>query len=808
MTKNYEIPNEDQLVRVSTQDLKSTVQQISIEQGFADQPSITDAISNIVTFIHSSYELDSWTASSVEKILLILRKKPISDNDMDTSREGLAKKPLIIQILILMQTNYNHGFEYGGKRIIWLAIAMHAAVLLKHYNKITESHNILMQFKLAVFFNTDYRRWIWNELPDLRHNTHIGIKEILLILTGILEQIDQELIEVANKSASASIKANKYEVLTKAKKAQIEKILTAYEQAHYPNARKYEKPKPDRQDNVKGPRVKPVRLSDEFLNYTPPNEPTPYHWDTIKDDIEQHSLNFIVGFLEPEAESHEGLMISFEEELDYYDAPYVNYEQLSNELVRHSAPLQTIDLSLQQNYISQRELALNSNVRLLSLAGYQILFKALSFDAIKLKTATDIDCVCAGVLLLSLITALPIKSLMIEGYIRNTKNFNVGKRRAYIQHRLGITERTESFDNDKHENKSDEIKIPIPLWLIETLANNDVPSREEFIAYLKSLRSSLELPYLSLARVESALLVILSRYTPNCNSHIANLICRTPAPHAPAMYYSSHSSEALIGHYKTALSVLNFKGNFALSYITAWHKYTVGSSFALRSDYVRRFIKQLRQWVESSTTKDEHFDRTGVYTWFVFCLLTGVRPNNGIGKTSDIDCNMGWLLINDKPNKSARNHRLVPLCPTLIQHLRSYQDYLIDYQRSHQIKREISQDIDQIQAGDDVSLLRLLAASYDKLVPIKRGMIYKMTKEFIDLNPYWTRHFVRTQLEKLGVSIALINSIIGHEKNRQEVLGKFSSVSKAQIKGVSKSLENIADQLGLNVNPNLPNWSN
>ena len=82
-----------------------------------------------------------------------------------------------------------------------------------------------------------------------------------------------------------------------------------------------------------------------------------------------------------------------------------------------------------------------------------------------------------------------------------------------------------------------------------------------------------------------------------------------------------------------------------------------------------------------------------------------------------------------------------------------------------------------------------------------------MTKEMIDISPYWTRHLVRTQLERQGVNITLINGVIGHEKNRQEALGKFSSLSKDQIKSVGKSFEKIARQLGLNDDIELPNWS-
>lgn len=74
-----------------------------------------------------------------------------------------------------------------------------------------------------------------------------------------------------------------------------------------------------------------------------------------------------------------------------------------------------------------------------------------------------------------------------------------------------------------------------------------------------------------------------------------------------------------------------------------------------------------------------------------------------------------------------------------------------------------------------------------------------MTKDIIDANPYWTRHFVRTQLEKRGVQLPLINTIIGHEKSRQEVLGRFSSCSKADIRRVAPIFEQMAEYLGLNI---------
>src|SRR5699024_7885786 len=112
-------------------------------------------------------------------------------------------------------------------------------------------------------------------------------------------------------------------------------------------------------------------------------------------------------------------------------------------------------------------------------------------------------------------------------------------------------------------------------------------------------------------------------------------------------------------------------------------------------------------------------------------------------------------------------------------------------------KHQISASIDDIRLGNDEALLKLLSEDAHTLKDIKRGDAYHMTKHIVDINPYWVRHFVRTQLENLGISLSLINTVIGHEKARQEVLGRFSSSSKADIKRVASAFEQIAEQLGL-----------
>lgn len=801
MTKNTESTHE-QRGWFSAQALTDIINEVDNHQNFIYPEEVSVAISEITLAVHNSYkEPDDGVQNLLRLILQVLQREPVPRRYMDIRRSELAKKPLIMQLLILMQHIIDkRQHDYLHIRLIWLAIAMHTSVMLVQYGIKKHIGNILMQFKMAQFSESSRRIWIWHELPDLPQMT-MSVESICTIFTDLLEQ-QKSVFELLNDKQATHTEEKK---VAKDKLSQIEKITTAYQNAHT-----LRKPRPKRKKPPKHIKIKAINLADNTSRLPLDSTATSHNWNTTtlsndawgytRDDIEHSAIAIDLAFLEASTEIYEGLTTSFEERIDHYEAHYVSYGEYPNPLIKNSIPLQTIDLSLQQNYMSQRNLALNSNTRLLSLSGYQALFVTLNQDASTLPES-ETDKTCAGILLLSMITGLPVKSLLISGYIGHPRIFNVEGKRYYIEHSLGITKRSTSQTLAKkdYENHSDTIKIPLPSWLIDNLLACELPLKEDFTAYLANLRNSLGFPNLSVNRIETSLHVILSRYTPDCHGHIADIICRTPAPHAPAMYYSSHTSEALIAHYKSAISVFSNASSFDLSYIASWRKRTVGSGFALKIETVCDIVNEMKYWTDQSLNDEKHFNRTSIFVWFIFCLLTGVRPNNSLGKMYDIDLDMGWLEINDKPVKKVKSDRLIPLCPTLVRHLIDYRNYLIDYQAKHQLKHDISTTIDNIRLGNDEALLKLLSTSVNTLKDIKRGDAYHMTKNVIDANPYWTRHFVRTQLEKHGVQLPLINTVIGHEKARQEVLGRFSSSSKADIKRVGPVFEKIAEQLELNL---------
>ncbi|MDY3305865.1 hypothetical protein [Psychrobacter sanguinis] len=780
---------------LSSQDIENLVLGLNDDEPVYPERVLT-ALSRIIAIIHSSYECQTDPLQeSISQIIQILQTRPVNHQDMEISKSALAKKPLLMQLIIQLQDIViKQHHTRSSKQLIWLAIALHTSLLLTHLKVATHANNILMQFKLSQFSESPNRTWIWRSLPDVP-SLNMNINDILSIFRTILDQQENSLSDLENRDAIDLLRSKENKSDVKARLSQIQKITLAYQNANFLKSKTTNSKKSKAHKKIKT-KIKPIKLdTSNAVNYPLNKEPDPYYWDTSPNDIEIYIPKLDIMFFEAEIEKHDGLETSVEEKIDHYDRPYINYSELPDPLINHSIPLQAIDITLQQNYMSQRDLNLNSNTRLLSLAGYQSLFSALSHDA--KACANESEKSAASLLLLSMLTVLPIKSLIIPGYIGHTSVFSVGISRAYIKHHLGATKRSKKFDEEIFENEFDEVKIPLPLWLIEYLSSNELPTKKTLTTYLSKLRTSLQLPYLSINRIETALQIILSRYTPNCHGHIADIICRVPAPHAPAMYYSSHTSEELITHYKAALNKLNINKSFDLSYITAWHKYTLGSAFAFKLDYVRKFMANLQAWVKHSPNADTHFNRTSILVWFIFCILTGVRPNNGIGTISDIDLETGWLLVCDKPSKNVQNHRLVPLCSTLIRYLIDYKAYLIDYQLRHPLKHKVSECVDKIRLGEDVALLRLLSDSADRLKDIKRGDAYQMTHEILDADPYWTRHFVRTQLEKYGVNLVLINTVIGHERGRQEALGQLSSSSKSKIKRVGVFLEYIANLLEL-----------
>ena len=127
MTQNNDIfPSHEQWLSAKTIDyLKS-------DEAFVCPEAVLDAIATIVIAVHDSYECpDDSVEDLLKTIVALLQQRPVANQYMQINRTDLAKKPLMMQLLILMQNIViKQQLGQSVQQLVWLSIAMHTAALL------------------------------------------------------------------------------------------------------------------------------------------------------------------------------------------------------------------------------------------------------------------------------------------------------------------------------------------------------------------------------------------------------------------------------------------------------------------------------------------------------------------------------------------------------------------------------------------------------------------------------------------------------------------------------------------------------
>lgn len=784
----------NQIVLLTDNQLIEQVDFLSVEDEYNYTKNWIASLKEIATSINLSIQQRS--PPLIEQLIAIKNGLLFQE---EVSKKTLNALPPILQPLFLL-ANLS---DDEHKEIIWLCISIHTYLLLSHHKKArTHLTNIINRFKLPVFSKAKNNRWIWRILPKLDEleelsNTvdfiYLFFVEQLRIVAYEQEVRKELLTNTEESDATIKFRSKKFK--------QLDAIVKCFEQAYYPNK------KITRQRKKKNRYVDPFKgeITEQLASFVDGSTWVENsYWNLSRYDIENEAPHLyyqypsIPNFDDEVYSPNSTKPRNIEEYIDTLERPLIVSLDLPDKKIRYMQPLHRIEKNVHHSYISQRELELNSNVRTLSVAGLKQVFGRLAIDSHRYDYKYN---KASLILLLSMMTAVPVEFLMTTGFISDSGLFTVFEDTAYLQYQLQITDRKQKYDASIHENQESIIRLPMPSGLIKLLSDKrNLPSKEDISDYIRAIREEVDLPYLSIVRIETALHIILHRYIQGSNQHIADLICRIPASLAPSTYYSSHSNDFLVNRYLQAIELLNYDNQLDASFISPLSTqidFTTGSGFALTLEYVNMFLQNLLVWVDDSVNKEEHFNRYSALVWIQFCLLTGTRPNNGLTNVKDIDLEVGWYEVADKPNKAVKNHRLIPLCPTLLAILKKYQLFLVDYQPYATAK--VDKMIHQIkQEQDELTLLNMLSDNYDKLIKIKRSHISKLLADYMPFeDSYWTRHFLRTQLEKLNVSMILINTVIGHEKNRQEALGQFSSVNKQQIWQVRDTFEEIAQQMNL-----------
>ncbi|GGM06447.1 hypothetical protein GCM10010099_23170 [Streptomyces cinereus] len=812
--------NADQII-TAIERLFSQEKSINKSNHFPDDDTVAKLRSSLVKLV---IELNNYvTIEHIDLSKLIeeplLSKLPVFQPTFkEFQKKQLDAYPPLFQLIVLLHYLGETTKENQLKKQ-WLLLILLIAIRLKIVGLKSYYKTIILRIKLAIFSNSPNYQWIWRVLQS-EPLDKIDFENT----SSAIEQFTSRLKQTADNYLHQMLILNDAKVGEK-RSRQLHYIAKAIQLSFYKGKRQRAKIERDDEQHEQNQQqaIKEFQaLRDR--NSTPSQSAQAlvkpvferplthhYHWDKppFDKDLENTTPDIQTQFLLPNIDSNAQTNITFEEAVENAQQ-FLTYQDRPSASIAHNPPLQSVELTLQQLYISRRDFRFNTDTHALSQWGYQVLFNRLAFDAL-VSQASELSVAhknAAKLLLLSFITAMPIKTLIQPLFIATSSLFTIQKTQVTLSYHLGITPRKIEQSHLEFENNSDKVSLPLPVALVHHLANSDnLPNIEadisqnkinEIADYLKVLRESLELPYLSINRIEMALATLLTRYLAGSHGHIAELVCRMPAPDAPAMYYSSHANSEIVEHYIRALKQLNTQNHLMFNYSNRRTDVKVGSAFALTLDSVKTLLEKVQKWVDSTSDFEQLFNRLSCYVWLVFCVLTGIRPNNALGEVRDIDLEVGWIMVKDKPNKKVQNHRLIPLCDTLIKHLIIYQKILAILRTQSLDNPAITARLHRVTFDDaDITLLNLLSEKFDKLHAIKRGNMNAFLQDFIELDVYWTRHFVRTQLEKRQVPIHLINTVIGHEKNQQEALGKFSSTSKKQVHDVRHTFEHIATDLAL-----------
>ena len=778
-------------ITINNEDVKSTLSEL-INIALESQKLLThyDVNTLLIHRIITFKPLDFFKSENLQKV------------------RTLSKQPPIVHLLILL-----HKERLTPHQISWLKIGIYLAIVMKALGRMSYYKDIIVRFKMPLIRKTAVYTWLYDEFPTISVEKDLSFINLISYFAELIKRIEppadsKDPDKGKKQKVNQVLKLSLYlELISGNRHArEITKEINKVEEDE-----KEEKDKEPKDKLHKPKNIAIYQKSDKGFRADVPSYFNPSLVKFQPYDMENNLQGFSKVFFSSIAYQDQyknGKPIDINEFFDTLGKPIHKNLAYQDKLYAQSQLLQLKELDVQQLNISLREIALITSPTVLSEISYKEIFSVFVRDA-KLHEPIREDTIelkksCASVCLLSMLSASRVEAFTSKAFLKDLGIFNVSPRKATIIFLLGITRPKRSYDSNIHENEFDKVEIPLPHKLPNYLLSlEEMPNLTQIQDYLSNVREELGLVYLSNWRIESSLQVVLSSYILTADSHTSEIICRISSGEAPAMFYSSHENLDLVNCYRDAMIWLNQDNLLNLDYLWNTKNFSTGSQFALKIEFVKATLAQLRKWVMGSSNQLQLFNSFSIYTWIIFCVLTGIRPNNKISDIQNIDLEMGWLMIDDKPNRSVKSHRLVPLGKIVIEYLHIYKRFLSDFRHQNIANELIRHKIENILFGtssgtsENHQLLNLITETFEKISSIKRGQVWEMMKPILDLTPYWTRHFVRTQLEKRKIPMPLINAIIGHERFMQEALGEFSSLSKSDIKDQAIIFDDIARDLDI-----------
>lgn len=463
-------------------------------------------------------------------------------------------------------------------------------------------------------------------------------------------------------------------------------------------------------------------------------------------------------------------------------------------IARFSNGMQRKALRMQVSHIIRQKFLFPTDLKVLPLPASQQIFANL-WAGLNRKDSVD---TC---LLLSMLTVtnaeiwMDVETLFKQRKIREVQ----GLEECYWHSILDISNLKLTQIVDFKKNSEREFELPLPYQAIEVLKEMKPSSQKCLQNRVSDLRRTLDIPSLSLEKIQFTLRHVIKRHT---SDHlIADLICDASPRHSPAIYYASVAVQEIEAEYaKATLKLAEGIANFDASYLKSFNQSDFcGSQQTPQLRLVKSFFKLTRQRVQQQTNHFRQFNEYTLWMWHLFLLLTSIRPvNHAPGFLDQIDTHAGLIWVSDKENRTTgASGRFIPLCPFLIEAIEDYTQYLEDFHFKYGMV-DLSINRTLRKSFSSKRPLLHLFNNQKKLDPITPGFVKTLMTDIFPLPLNWERHFGRDYLSNnTKLSIYLIDAIFGHEPPDQEMLNPYSSISINELKTAATAYEQMAQDLQL-----------
>lgn len=453
-------------------------------------------------------------------------------------------------------------------------------------------------------------------------------------------------------------------------------------------------------------------------------------------------------------------------------------------------------------HANKNERFISNNVRILPLFVLQNIFAYLWQLFEELSSSHHRDKKRAvSYLLLSMFTGRSIVQLSedVTGNNKQYINLNRQNKSYHLNITLDITPLRPRDQSVKEilANRLLTCDIDLPKQLGMFLNYKDDINKEVLYEVISETRDALDLPYLSLARIEKGLYSILIHHI--CNSQVASIITGRNERKRADIWYSSNSVDDIQTVYQQSIRLLSQKTKYNSDYLNLASNisnHRIGSQNCPDYPIVSNFIDLLRQKVEATTDYIEKFNAYSIWFWHVSLLLTSVRAVEGApGYLDQFNLEVGLIWISDKEERAtASSQRYVPLCQFLIEAINRYVGFLNGFaSRFCRLDMRIKYWVEEITNYD-----RPLINVFNKkgeLEAIRPALVRKEIYENFKFKEDWTRHVGQRYLHEQNISESMILSVFGHEMMGQESWRKNSSISIGDILDLRPAYQELANKL-------------